>query len=628
MAHHLDLVECVGMSRTEMRQERAQRLMMKRAYNAARLKAESEDRRLDRILEEDDERYFRLIPDRDYIAAYFLEERSDWMRNAGLRYRYGVPIDDADPEITLQVWKRDPDTGDQQLEAIAGDLYSVSLMTPCGTATINVNLIVESSESRRYCNSWLQFSTFVVGHSEKAWAIPGEAWYTYLMWREDSPDRRKELDTRLLFVAIGDYSQIGDNCKLEHFRNFSVDDITILMQNMSVGKVFPRPTSEEALLSMEQGGAVELLRSDPDFSDMMTDSVGGILTDRFREMTITDASGRGIGDKTKPPKPKQPRAEALAEVDLTLETSQAIMDLLTRCVQPSPEETFTSGEWRRSVREIRDLGSPIRMDFSNSEMNKISRGKQKLVRRKLSKERRYAEAEKEERAAKIKDRQEERAPEERKKEGGKSMPEEEKMPEKEDGEEGKEGEKRKRSSSDPVTQGSTQGAMPESILARFPELTAFKFVTYVDDVGLVETTPRKMTYLDKLSAKPQSATGELNPVKEVKDIIPDFEDWVSEGFQHPDSDENPDPENVVEEEDEDEILSDISYLFNDSIEIFLAKTPNESQVITVSTGESSVTSNDPEEFMEHTSCESCDAPSRDHIDDEDMEDDLFLPESE
>ena len=82
------------------------------------------------------------------------------------------------------------------------------------------------------------------------------------------------------------------------------------------------------------------------------------------------------------------------------------------------------------------------------------------------------------------------------------------------------------------------------------------------------------------------------------------------------------------QEDEDEVLHDISYLFNDSIELFLAKTPNESQVITVSTGESSVTSNDPEEFMEHTSCESCDAASRDYIADEDLEDDLFLPESE
>ena len=135
-----------------------------------------------------------------------------------------------------------------------------------------------------------------------------------------------------------------------------------------------------------------------------------------------------------------------------------------------------------------------------------------------------------------------------------------------------------------------------------------------------------MTYLDKLTAKPQSATDVLNP-KEVKDIIPDFEDWESEGFQNPDSDDIPEMKEADEEADEDEVLSDISYLFNDSIEIFLAKTPNESQVITVSTGESSVTDNDPEEYMEHTSCESCDAASRDHIDDEDMEDDLFLPVS-
>ena len=620
MAHHLDMVECVGLSREEARQERSQRLLMKRAYHAARLKAESEERRLDRILEEDDERYFRLIPDRDFIASYFLEERSDWMRNAGLRYRYGIPMDDSDPEITLQVWKRDPDSGEQQLEAIAGDLYTVALMTPCGTATINIHLIVESSESRRYCNSWLQLSVYDIGHSEKAWAIPGEAWYTYLMWREDSPNRRKELDTRLLFIAVGDYGQIGDYCKMEHFRTFSVDDIIVLMQNMSVGKVYSRPTSEDALLSMEQGGAVELLRSDPDFLDMMNDSVGGILTDRFREMTIANASGEGAGEKIKPPKAKQPRAETLEE-DLTLETSKAIMDLLTRCVQPGPEEGFTSGEWRRSIREIRDLGSPIKMDFSTSEMNKISRGKKKLVRRMLSKERRFAEAEREEKAEKIKGRQEAKECDERKKREGEGKPKEEKLLKEEGKKDDPDGEKRKRSSSDSAT-------IPTSILEKFPELTAFKFVTYVDDVGLVETTPRKLTYLDKLSAKPQSATGELNPVKEVKDIIPDFEDWESEGFQCPDNVEMPDLEDVSENEDEDEVLSDISYLFNDSIEIFLAKTPNESQVITVSTGESSVTDNDPEEFMEHTSCESCDAASRDHIDDEDLEDDLFLPLSE
>lgn len=388
---------------------------------------------------------------------------------------------------------------------------------------------------------------------------------------------------------------------------------------MAVGKVYSRPTSEDALLSTTQGEAVELLRTDPDFSDMMNDSVGGILTDRFREMSIANASGEGNGkeggEKTKPPKPKQPRAGPLADVDLSLETSKAVMDLLTRCVQPSPEESYISGEWRRSIREIRDLGSPIRMDFSNSEMNKISRGKKKLVRRMLSKERRYAEAEKEERAEKIKSHQEAKEVEEEGKEG-KFMPKEEKVLKEEGKKGGLEGEKRKRSS----------GSDSASILERFPELTAFKFVTYVDDVGLVESTPRKMTYLDKLTAKPQSATDVLNP-KEVKDIIPDFEDWESEGFQYPDSDDIPDMKEADEEVDEDEILSDISYLFNDSIEIFLAKTPNESQVITVSTGESSVTDNDPEEFMEHTSCESCDAASRDHIDDEDMEDDLFLPVS-
>ena len=140
-----------------------------------------EERVLDRILEEDDERYFSLIPDRDYIPTYMLEERSDWMKDAGLRYRYGVPMDHANPEIMLQVWKRDPDSGEEQLEAVAGDLYTLTAMAPCGTGTVSLSLIVKSSESRRYSNSWLQYSVFDIGCQEKAWAIPGEAWYTYMM---------------------------------------------------------------------------------------------------------------------------------------------------------------------------------------------------------------------------------------------------------------------------------------------------------------------------------------------------------------------------------------------------------------------------------------------------------------
>ena len=69
MAHHLDLLPCVGMSRAERRQERNQRLLMKRAYNAARLKAESEERVLDRILEEDDSNKDGLVSFPEFMSA-------------------------------------------------------------------------------------------------------------------------------------------------------------------------------------------------------------------------------------------------------------------------------------------------------------------------------------------------------------------------------------------------------------------------------------------------------------------------------------------------------------------------------------------------------------------------------
>ena len=607
MAHHLDLLPCVGMSRAERRQERNQRLLMKRAYNAARLKFESEERRLDRILEEDDERYFSLIPDRDYIPTYFLEERSDWMREAGLRYRYGVPMDHGNPEIMLQVWKRDPDCGEELFECVAGDLYTLTAMAPCGSGTVSLSLIVESSESRQSSNSWLQYSVFDIGCQEKAFAIPGEAWFTYMMWREDDPSRRRELDTRLLFLAVGDYSQLGNGCTVDHFRQFTVDDVSFLIQNMQVGKVYSRPTSAEALLSTDQGGAIELLRSDPDSFDtmhahLMEDSVEDAdedllcLADVFKGLAVTSGakeefnegfSETGLVDhvkkvKTKEPAFKQPRVE----IDLEDEKSKAIMDLLTQCVDPPEEEKLVIGDLRRSVREIRNLETPRRMDFSEAEVNRIQRGKKKMARRKLSKDRRYAESELEDRKEKLKEKEES---ENEKKEGW--------------------------AASSPKGKETSSSGSATKIPA--PQLGSFKFVTFIDDLGLIEAieVPGEMSCFTKERAKPQATNAELNPAKTVRDIIPEEEIWDSD-----DSDVMPDLEDK-EVTDEEEVLSDISYLFNDSLEIFLAKPVNESQVLTIKTSESSVTDYDPEEHMEHTSCESCDAASRDNIADEDLEED-------
>ena len=126
-----DYIECMGMSRAERSIEKAQQLRWKRAYNAARLKVESEERRLDDLVKMDEEKIFKLIPEKEFVAKYFLEERTDQMRKEGLRYKFNIPETDVDPEVTLQLWKRDEDTKEENLVGEAGDLYTVDLMSPC-----------------------------------------------------------------------------------------------------------------------------------------------------------------------------------------------------------------------------------------------------------------------------------------------------------------------------------------------------------------------------------------------------------------------------------------------------------------------------------------------------------------
>ena len=98
MAEHVD---CVGMSLEERKEERSQRRREKRAYNAARLKGESEERKLDELVRKDEEKYFNLIPDKAVVASCRLEERSSQMKARGLRYRFKIPDSDEDPEVTL-----------------------------------------------------------------------------------------------------------------------------------------------------------------------------------------------------------------------------------------------------------------------------------------------------------------------------------------------------------------------------------------------------------------------------------------------------------------------------------------------------------------------------------------------
>ena len=367
-----DYIECVGMSRAEKSLEKSQRLLMKRAYNAARLKVESDERRLDELVKEDEEKFFRLIPDKVFVAKYFLEERTDQMKMGGLRYRYNIPEEDADPEVTLQLWRRDMGSGMEKLIGDAGDLYTVELMSPCGEGTLNINIIVESHESRKQATSRLYYSVFDIGHAERAYTVPSEAWFTYLMFREDEPRNRYELDTRLLFIAIGDRGQLGASCTLSHFKKVGLNDLVQLMQYMTPGKVYVRPTSDEACLAMTEEGTEELLRSDPDEGEIEVDkeSVRMNLVERFDELEI-DLYDRVTRSQLRQ---KQPRMEDMKESPWTPKKTELVMKVFSECVNPESEENVASREIWRECLEAEKLFFP---NFSRKQTMKIGQVKGK-----------------------------------------------------------------------------------------------------------------------------------------------------------------------------------------------------------------------------------------------------------
>ena len=571
MAEHVD---CVGMSLEERKEERSQRLREKRAYNAARLKGESEERKLDELVRKDEEKYFNLIPDKAFVASYFLEERSSQMKARGLRYRFKIPDSDEDPEVTLQLWRRDQETGEELLVADVGDLYTVELLSPCGEGYFNMNIIVESSESRKLGRSLLYYSVFDIGHAERAYSIPGEAWFTYMMFREEGKETRLDLDARLLFIAIGERAQLGDDCTLAQFKSFGVNDLINLMQSMTPGKVYKRPTTDEAWLSMAKKRPVEeLLRTDEE-EDEGKGSVKVNLEDRFKDLDIDiDVNVRVTRSRLRQP---QPRMEDMLESPWNPEKSDLVMSVLKEVADPESEENVASRKLWQSCLDAEKLFFP---NFKRKGgAIKIKEGKGKVGQGSMAKK----------------------------------CKEDDRM--------------RKESSSSGSSSSSSSSIHPE-------EEETYGFLTYVDDVGLVEIKSPDAgkpivnegdTADDQEDRKDDLEKGqsdedldEEDHRDDSKDFLPDQDDWDLQSM----------PSMKTEEE-----VHDISYLFNDSVEMmYLAKPVNESQILTLDTSESSVTSNDPEVSM-YANCNCMQNISREMLDDDDEEEEmeevdfLYIPE--
>ena len=192
--------------------------------------------------------------------------------------------------------------------------------------------------------------------------------------------------------------------------------------------------------------------------------------------------------------------------------------------------------------------------------------------------------------------------------------------------------------------GSSSSSSSSSSSIHPEEEETYGFLTYGDDVGLVEIKALKtlmpivktdVTAGDKRLTD-QGDREDDHKKGQLKDRQEDHEDPETDDQRDDSKDFMPDQDvwdlQSMPSLATDKEVHDISYLFNDSIEMmYLAQPVNESQILTLDTSESSVTNNDPEESM-FANCNCIQNTSRDLIDDDDEEEEmgevdyLYIPE--
>ena len=268
------MVYCLGRIPKKMRSAEEEYKIRRDALQAARTKARIEDEerweelRRKRRDGDDDSRKVqgeeevtvqRVAPEKEFVATYFLSERTPEMKARRLRYKFNVPEKEDEVEVTLEMFQRSKRRRVEQCLGEAGDLYLVNLHLPCG-GKMAINIIAESRESTMKPRSDLFYSCFDIGHCEKAFTVPMEAWQSYLLWWKNVEGIRNELDLRLLFIAIVNLDFIGRRVKIDEFRHATLNDIVLLMNSMMPGQTYERPNAEEALLTNREEPGIELLR--------------------------------------------------------------------------------------------------------------------------------------------------------------------------------------------------------------------------------------------------------------------------------------------------------------------------------------------------------------------------------
>ena len=233
----------------EMRSQDEELQVRRKALKAARMKAKvdaREEKEADRRLKMEEYKMMRVYPTK--FPPFFLRERSGGMICRDEFYRWDVPEERENPEITLQLWYK-PNRSTPFCLGEVGDLYCLELDLPNGS-TMELSILVKSSEAELRDNPGLrlQFSVLDMGHCEKAYSVEKEAWQNYLLFRDEN--NKEDLDCRLLYHAICNRWEMGE-VALNDFAQQSRSDLVMMMQRMEPGGDYPRPTVEESHLATE-----------------------------------------------------------------------------------------------------------------------------------------------------------------------------------------------------------------------------------------------------------------------------------------------------------------------------------------------------------------------------------------
>ena len=257
-----------------------------KALKAARKKAMIEARvarEEDRRVQMEEYKMLRVYPAKCFVAAYFLKERSGGMICRDQWYRYGIPEDKEDPEVTLQLWEKRSGK-EARLRGEVGDLYSLEIELPSGT-TLDLNIIVQSFEAKKDPSLRMQYSIYDLGHDDKAYSVDKEAWQNYLIFRDES--NKEDLDCRLLYHAVCNKYEVGD-VSLVDFARFQTSSILMLMQGMMVGGDYPRPSVHDAMLATEPPApepTAEVLRAqeeeDAELEQQVADKMDTAIKKKF-----------------------------------------------------------------------------------------------------------------------------------------------------------------------------------------------------------------------------------------------------------------------------------------------------------------------------------------------------------